>query len=350
VAAIYSLQDLATHVGGSPSETPGPLICGVKPVEFAGADDITYVTSPAYAERFSRGPAKAALVPPGVDLGGKPVIVVNNPEAAYARLTALYYGYSFPHQGVSPKADVHPEATLGDNVAVGAFAVVERGASVGDGSVIGPHAFVGERTRIGCDVRIFSHVTIYPDVTIGDRVIVHAGTVIGSDGFGFARDFDETGKLLNVKKYHSGVVEIGNDVEIGALCAIDRALAGVTKISDRVKLDNLVQVAHNVQIGEGTVIASQTGIAGSSSLGSCVMVGGQVGVKDHVAVGDRVVLATRVGIYRNVPDGSVMAGGVPAMPHKVFLRAQSFFKRLPELMERIRRLEKFVNFNGKERP
>ena len=165
---------------------------------------------------------------------------------------------------------------------------------------------------------------------IGKRVIIHSGSVIGSDGFGFARTADESGLPVYIKKYHSGTVEIGDDVEIGALVAVDRALSGVTRLGKGVKLDNLVQVAHNVEIGDGTVVASQVGIAGSSTIGRYGVIGGQAGVKDHVAVGNGVILATRVGIYRNVPDGSVMAGSIPAMPHKVFLRVQSLFKRLPE--------------------
>jgi UDP-3-O-[3-hydroxymyristoyl] glucosamine N-acyltransferase len=172
--------------------------------------------------------------------------------------------------------------------------------------------------------------------------------VIGSDGFGYARDADEHGRPVAVKKFHSGTVEIEDDVEIGALCAIDRALAGVTRIGRGVKLDNLIQIAHNVSIGEGTVIASQSGIAGSSSVGSYTMIGGQVGVRDHVKVGNGVVLATRVGIYRNVADGSVMAGSVPAMPHRIFLRAQPLFKRLPEILERVRKLESLIQSDRKD--
>jgi UDP-3-O-[3-hydroxymyristoyl] glucosamine N-acyltransferase len=151
-----------------------------------------------------------------------------------------------------------------------------------------------------------------------------------------------------VKKYHSGTVVIEDDVEIGALCAVDRALAGVTRIGRGAKLDNLIQIAHSVSVGRGTVIASQSGIAGSSSVGDFGLIGGQVGIRDHVSVGNGVILATRVGIYRNVPDGSVMAGSVPAMPHKVFLRAQTLFKRLPEMLDRIRKLERLIDSNRKE--
>jgi UDP-3-O-[3-hydroxymyristoyl] glucosamine N-acyltransferase len=151
-----------------------------------------------------------------------------------------------------------------------------------------------------------------------------------------------------VKKYHSGTVEIEDDVEIGALCAIDRALGGATRIRKGAKIDNLVQVAHTVQIGPGTVIAGQTGIAGSSSVGGYCMIGGQVGIRDHVHVGNGVILATRTGIWRNVSDGSIMAGSIPAMPLNVFRRAQSLFKRLPEMLDRIKKLERLVQNTDRE--
>jgi UDP-3-O-[3-hydroxymyristoyl] glucosamine N-acyltransferase len=344
----YTLDQLARILGGRPSQAPGPVITGARPLEHAGDTDITYVSQPKYLKHLDSCLARAVLLPPDLDAGDRPCIRVANPEAAFARLTALFYPYPELEREVSPRAQVHPEAVVGQNVSIGAFAVVERGARIGNDCVIGPNAVVGEHAQIGQGTRIFPHVTIYPRVKIGERAIIHAGTVIGSDGFGFARDLDEGGTPVNVKKYHSGTVEIGDDVEVGALCAIDRALAGTTRLGNGVKLDNLVQVAHNVEIGDGTVIASQSGIAGSSSIGRHTLLGGQVGIRDHVAVGDRVVLATRVGIYRDVPDGSVMAGSVPAMPHRVFLRAQSLFKRLPEMLERIRKLERVLQSDGKE--
>jgi len=345
----FTLAELARFLGREPSEAPGPTITGVRPVEYAADQDITYATDERFLARFMGGTAAAVIVSAQLDPGGRPHIRSVNPEADFARLTALFYPYAEPLEGISPRADVHPEASLGEGVCVGHFAVIGQGAVLGNRCVIGHNAVVGEDVHIGPETRIFPNVTIYPRVKIGRRVIIHSGSVIGSDGFGFARDVGETGAPVAVKKYHSGTVEIGDDVEIGALCAVDRAVAGVTRLGNGVKLDNLVQVAHNVEIGDGTAIASQVGIAGSSSVGRYCLIGGQVGIKDHVAVGSGVVLASRVGIYRNVPDGSVMAGGVPAMPHKVFLRAQPFFKRLPEILERIRKLERIVMPNRKEK-
>ncbi len=345
----YTLEDLARFLGAQASETPGPEITGVRPVEHALESDITYISDPRYLGALERSSARAVILPSDLDApGGRPHIRSLNPEAAFARLTSLFYPYEEPLSGISPKADVHPKAGFGENISVGPFALIGRGAYIGDRTVIGPHVVIGEDVRVGADTRIFPHVTVYRGVVIGDRVIVHAGSVIGADGFGFAPDVDQEGAPIVVKKYHSGTVEIGDDVEIGALCGIDRALAGSTRLGNGVKLDNQVQVAHNVKIGSGTVIAAQTGIAGSSSIGAGCMIGGQVGIKDHVAVGDRVILATRVGIYRNVPDGSVMAGSVPAMPHKVFLRAQALFKRLPEILERVRKLERLAKAGNKE--
>ncbi len=344
----YTLEELARFLGATSSETPGPTIAGARPLEYACGDDITYVAGPQFQEKLAKSSAGSVILPRDLDPRGRPHIRHDNPEAAFARLTGLFYPHPAVPAGISPKAEVHPEAHLGRDVSVGPFTVIGRGTIIGDRVILGGHVDVGEDVEIGEDTRIFPHVTVYPKVKIGKRVIIHSGAVIGSDGFGYARTVDESGLPVYIKKYHSGSVEIGDDVEIGALVAVDRALSGVTRLGRGVKLDNLVQVAHTVDIGDGTVIASQVGIAGSSTIGRYGVIGGQAGVKDHVTVGNGVVLATRVGIYRNVPDGSVMAGSIPAMPHKVFLRVQTLFKRLPEILDRIRKLERLVQSDRKE--
>jgi len=345
---IFTLEDLAAFLGGEPSERPGPEIRGARPIEYADEADITYVAHPRFLEKLAESRAGAAVMPADLDAGGLPHIRSRNPEADFARLTSLFYPYDSWAAGVSEKADIHPTAVLGKDVSVGPFTVIGESAVLGDRCVIESNVAVGKEVQIGEETRIFPNVTVYPRVKIGRRCVIHAGTVIGSDGFGYARDLDESGVPVNLKKFHRGTVEIEDEVEIGALCAIDRALAGVTRLCKGVKIDNLVQIAHNVEIGDATVIASQVGIAGSSSVGRYGLIGGQVGIKDHVAVGNGVILTSRVGIYRNVPDGSVMAGGVPAMPHRVFLRAQSLFKRLPEILDRVRKLERAVQSNHRE--
>lgn len=343
-----TLDQAAALVNGEASVRPGPTVTGARPLEFAERSDITYVMNAKFLRQLDDSRAGAVLVPRSMDPPAIPHIVVDNPEAAFARLTAEFYPYPEVRPGISRNADVHPTAELGSGVEIGPFAVIGKGCCIGDDTVISAHTAVGDDVRIGSGTRIFPNVTIYHGVTIGDRVIIHSGTVIGSDGFGFAGGLDEQGRPFTVKKYHSGTVVIGDDVEIGALCAIDRALAGSTKLGDRVKLDNLVQVAHNVTIGEGTVIAAQSGMAGSSSVGGFCILGGQVGLRDHVHVGNGVTLATRVGVYRDVPDGQTMGGSIPAMPYNVFLRAQGLFKRLPEMLERIRKLERSLLVSDKD--
>jgi UDP-3-O-[3-hydroxymyristoyl] glucosamine N-acyltransferase len=339
----YTLSELASKVGGEASATPGPPISGARPLEHAREGDITYVAHKRYLEALEKSKAAAVVIDRDMDPGTRPAIWAPNPEACYARLTGIFYGYQNPPPGISEKADIDPTAKVDPSAHIGPFAVIGPRCSIGPNVVISAGVFVGADVSIGESTRLFPNVTIYHDVKIGARVIAHSGSVIGGDGFGFAPDIDSDGSVTIVKKYHSGTVEIGDDVEIGALCGIDRALAGVTKLGSGVKLDNQVQIAHSVQVGSGTVIAAQTGIAGSSIVGDNCMMGGQVGVRDHVRIGDGVVLATRVGIYRDVPKGAIMAGSVPAMPHNVFLRAQSLFKRLPEIFERVRKMERAIN-------
>ncbi len=344
---MRTLEELAQHLGREASQKPGPAIAGVRPLEYAQAADITYVVADRFVKELEKSLASAVIVPPGLEPPDRPFILSPNPEADFARLTKLYYDR--PEQaGVSEKAVIHPEAILGREASVGHFAVIGKGARLGERVVVGAHVVIGEDVQVGADTQVFPNVVIYPRVKIGQRVIIHSGAVIGSDGFGFARDVDENGLPRAVKKYHSGTVEIEDDVEIGALCAIDRALSGVTRICKGTKIDNLVQVAHNVQVGPGTVIAGQAGIAGSSTVGGYCMIGGQAGIRDHVHVGNGVILATRTGIWRNVPDGSMMAGSIPAMPLNVFRRAQSLFKRLPEMLDRIKKLERLVQNTDRE--
>ncbi len=347
--AEYTLEALAGLVNGSASVAPGPIIRGMKPVEFAGPEDLTYITGADYLEKLNHSRAAAVLVSLDLEPTTRAFIRVANPEAAFARLTAVFYPHDTPPAGVSPKADVDPSVSLGRNVSIGAFAVVGPGVVIEDDAVIGTHTVIDRDCRIGSRTRIFPHVTLYRNVVIGSDVIIHAGCVIGADGFGYALEKDVHGRPTLIKKYHSGSVEIGDGVELGAMTAVDRALADVTRIGPDTKIDNLVQVAHNVTIGQGTVIASQVGIAGSSQVGDYCMIGGQTGIRDHVKIGSGVILAAKVGVYRSIADGAIMAGGVPAMPHKLFLRVQTLFKKLPEMMERLRKLEQIIQRQTKEK-
>jgi len=244
-----------------------------------------------------------------------------------------------PAPGISDKAVVDPSARLGRDVAVAPFVVIQEGAEVGDRTALFPGVYVGKGVSIGPDCLAYPHVVLYHDVKVGSRVILHAGCVIGSDGFGFAPTAEGFRKIPQV-----GTVEIGDDVEIGANTTIDRAALGVTRISRGTKLDNLVQVGHNVVIGSDTVIAAQAGISGSVRIGNRVMIGGQAGLAGHLEVEDGIRLGAKSGVPVSLRVSEARAwSGIPAMPHPVWLRMATLLPKLPELFRRVKRLEEGNN-------
>jgi UDP-3-O-[3-hydroxymyristoyl] glucosamine N-acyltransferase len=217
-------------------------------------------------------------------------------------------------------------------------------ATVGDGSVLYPGVFVGEGARIGVDCVLHPHVVVREQCRVGNRVIVHAGAVIGSDGFGYARDGD-----IRVKIPQIGIVEIEDDVEIGANTTVDRATLGKTVIGRGTKIDNLVQIAHNVTIGEHSVIAAQAGIAGSTRVGRAVTLAGQVGVVNHISIGDGATIGPQSGVAQSVPPGAVLSSGLPAAPHQEWLKVMTLLPQLPKLWRLVRRLDKQLANIGKQR-
>jgi UDP-3-O-[3-hydroxymyristoyl] glucosamine N-acyltransferase len=232
-------------------------------------------------------------------------------------------------------ASVHPSATLGKDVSIGPFAVVEEGAVIGDRAAILAGVYVGKGASVGEDSLVYPRVTLYHGVRVGKRAVLHAGCVIGSDGFGFAPSEKGYRKIPQI-----GTVEIDDDVEIGANTTIDRATLGVTRVGKGTKLDNLIQVGHNVVIGKDTVIAAQTGISGSCKVGSRVMIGGQAGLAGHLEVGDGVMLGAKSGVGTSISAKETHAwSGIPAMPHKTWLRMAMLLPSLPELFRRVKRLE-----------
>jgi UDP-3-O-[3-hydroxymyristoyl] glucosamine N-acyltransferase len=236
--------------------------------------------------------------------------------------------------GISKLASISEKATIGENCYIGDFAVIEAGAVVGDGAKIYPQCYVGDNVKVGAKTTLYAGVKIYEGCKIGARCILHAGAVIGADGFGFAPNadggFDKIPQLGNV------IIE--DDVEIGANTCIDRAKTDSTIIRHGVKLDNLIQIGHNVQIGENTVSSSQTGIAGTTKVGANCFIAGQVGIADHVTIGDRVKIGAQSGIDKDVPDGELRFGS-PALAGINFHRSFAVFKELPELRRRVMKLE-----------
>jgi len=329
------LGEIARLVGGELHGDPDVEIRGVAPLDRARAGDLSFLSNPKYRSLLSRTNASALLLPKGTWDISLPVVLCDNPYMAFALVMRQFY--KLVHrlaEGIHPSAIIDPEAELGENVAVGAYVVVERGVKIGARTQIFPHCYIGENTQIGEDTVIYPNVTIREDSQIGNRVIVHPGAVIGSDGFGFAQE-----KGVYHKIPQSGRVVIEDDVEIGANTCVDRATLGETRIRKGVKLDNLIQVAHNVEIGEHTVIAAQTGISGSSKIGHHAMFGGQAGISGHLKLGNFVIVGAQAGVTKNVPDGTFVSG-YPARPHKESLRVEAALMKLPELIRRVRQLEK----------
>jgi len=328
------LSELAGKIGATLSG-PDSEVTGIAAVEEAGPGQVTFLSNPKYA-RHARGTRAAALIAkepvPGASCA---FLLTPNPYYSFACAVELFHPPVRPPAGVSPLSSVHAGAVLGKGVSIAPFAVVEEGAVLGDRVALLAGVYVGKNARVGEDSLLYPRVTLYEGVRIGKRAILHAGCVVGSDGFGFAPSPQGFKKIPQV-----GTVEIDDDVEIGANTTIDRAAMGITRIGRGTKLDNLIQVGHNVAIGSDTVIAAQTGIAGSCRIGNRVMIGGQSGLAGHLEVGDGVMLGARTGVAVSLSAAESPAwSGVPAMPHKTWLRMVTLLPKLPELFRRVRRLE-----------
>lgn len=328
------LSDLAEIAGGRVSGPAGVVISGVAPFDAAGPGDITLAEGPAYLKRLAQTGAGAVIVPQGFETDLKPVIQAANPRLALARIMALYFPRQRPPAGISDMAAVGEGFVCGDAPSIGPFVSIGRGVRMGDRVVLHAGVVIGDGACLGDDVEIHANVAVMGGCRMGSRVIIHAGTVIGSDGFGFVPDGRQYRKMPQ-----TGIVQIDDDVEIGAGCTIDRATFGKTWIQSGVKTDNLVHVAHNVTVGKDTILVAQVGIAGSTTIGRHAVIAGQAGISGHLTIGDDATVGPRAGVARSVPEGAVVMGEI-AMDHRRWLRVQRMVPHLPEMGKRIAALEK----------
>lgn len=340
-----SLAELIRETGGDIQGDPEKIISGIAPFDAAGPNDITFADSPKILKRIDESLAGAVLVPENVLLNPSVTLVRSkNPRLAFAKIMHLFSPGPMPSAHISPLASIGEQVSLGEGVSIGPFAVIEDHAVIGSRVKIHPHVVIGAGAIVGDDVTLYPHVTILSRCKIGSRVVIHAGTVIGSDGFGFVPEGRRHFKIPQL-----GIVQIDDDVEIGACNTIDRATFGRTWIKKGTKTDNHVQIAHNVTIGENTLIVAQVGIAGSTTVGSNVILAGQAGIAGHIVIGDGVTVGPQAGVTRSLPAGQVVSG-TPEMPHPLWLRISQILPRLPELKRKINDLEKRLDALNEKMP
>ena len=310
-------------------------VSGVASPASATPEDLIYLDSPRYLDAAAASASKCVVVPPGLTPSGKTLLRHANPKLAFARVATWLLPATTIAKGVHPTALIAASARVDSRAGVGPYAVIEDDVRVGPESEIGAFCFLGRGARVGEGCRLFPRVTIYPGGRLGNRVVLHSGAVIGSDGFGYVSEGSKRVKFPQI-----GGVEIQDDVEIGANTTVDRGSLDLTQVGAGVKLDNLVHVAHNVTIGENTVIAAQTGVSGSSTVGANVAVGGQVGIADHCEIEDGAILGAQAGIPtgKTIRKGQVV-WGTPARPLAKFKEQFVWIARLPELAERLKKLE-----------
>lgn len=347
MATSLSLSELADLIDGT-------IICGEASSRFsgmgaldsAGSEEISFLGNEKYLPQFLTTRAGAVIVPVGYDFktDGPALIAVPNPSLAFASVVR-----HFANQSRTFKPGIHPSASVSDlakynpnKVCIHSGAVIMDGASIGNGSEIGPNTVIYENAIIGENCQIRANVTVTERCIVGSRVIIHPGAVIGSDGYGY--EFSE-GKHVKIDQV--GIVEIGDDVEIGSNTTIDRARFGKTIIGEGTKIDNLVQIGHNVIVGKHCLIVSQCGLAGSCRIEDYVTVAAQSGIVGHVTVGANTILAGRTGVTTNLAGGMTYSGK-PAIPMKEDTKLQAHVRRLPKLLERVKALEKIISKDTSE--
>ncbi len=331
-----TLGEIAGLVGGETSSSHSSLeIKGVADLAQAGPDRISFLGNPRYLKAAKSTRAAAVLVAHDfTETLPCPVIRVDNPSAAFAKVVAIFTVPAPVFQpGIHPSAVVADDVVLGECCHVGPHAVVEPGCRVGNRVHIGAGSYLGHGTVIGDETFLHPRATLRERSVVGRRVVLHSGVVIGSDGFGYEFQNGKHEKIPQV-----GYVQIDDDVEIGANSCIDRGRFDRTWIKDGSKIDNLVQIAHNVQIGPHAIVVAQCGISGSSSLGAYVVMGGQSATVGHVKVGDRVTLAAWTAVTKDINEPGVYQGG-PARPIKEYQRKEASLSRLPVLVQKIRQIE-----------
>lgn len=324
----FTAEQIANVIGGRVEGNKDAKVHNFAKIEEGTEGAISFLSNPKYTHYLYNTKSSIVIVNEDLELEkdvDATLIRVKNAYESIAKLLQIYEASKPKKTGVAPQAYIAPSAKLGNNCYVGPFAYVGEGAEIGDGCQIYPHAVIGDNVKVGTNCIFYPNTTIYQGCKIGNNVTIHAGSVIGADGFGFAPGADGYDKIPQI-----GIVVIEDNVEIGANTCVDRSTMGATVIHKGVKLDNLVQVAHNVEIGENTVMSAQVGIAGSTKVGSWCMFGGQVGLAGHITIGDKTFLGAQSGVPGSLKGGEELIGTPPMNP-RAYFKSQTIFRRLPDM-------------------
>ena len=336
----FTAQQIAEYLNGEVVGNPETTVNTLSKIEEGTPGSLSFLANPKYNQYIYNTEASIVIISKDFEAEAEiaaTLVKVDDAYGAFATLLKMYNQVKHQKTGVEQPSFISENATVGEDTYVGAFAYLGDNVKVGNGTKIYPHVFLGDNVEIGENCLILPGVKIYADCKVGSEVTIHAGTVIGSDGFGFAP---------NSENSYDKVAQIGNviiedHVEIGSNASIDRATLGSTIIRKGVKLDNLIQIAHNVEIGENTVIASQSGVAGSTKIGKNAMLGGQVGVIGHLNIGDNVKIAAQSGIGKDLKDNEVVQGS-PAFGYSDYQKSYVYFKKLPQMAKDIHNIEKKI--------
>jgi len=333
---MHTINDIAEKFGCTVDGNGATEITGVAGLREAETNDLSFLSNKKYTSLAEN--TRAAVVLVENDFEGScsaALLRCENPDAVFAKVAMIFARLEPKAEpGIHPSAVIASDATIGSDVTIGPQCVVESGAVIGDRTVLKAQVFIGFEAQIGTDCMLYPNVSVREFCEVGNRVLIHNGTVIGSEGFGYT--VDEKGHRIKIPQ--TGIATIGDDAEIGANVAIDRARFGKTRIGNHVKIDNLVQVAHNVVVGEDAVLVAQVGIAGSSIIGKKAILAGQVGVNGHVKIGDGCVVAGQAGVTKDLPNGGYY-WGYPAEPFERASKARAYVGQIPRLKKRIAELE-----------
>lgn len=327
------LGELAALLGGELVGDPEVEVEGASPLEEPREGCIVWIESPKLLGRAEEGPASAVIVPLLVERSEKPCIRVKNPRLAFALALEILYPPRPIRREVHPTAVIEERVKLGKDVAIMAYAYIGEGAKIGDRTVVYPFCYVGPEVEVGQDTVLFPGVVVYERVKIGKGVRIHAGAVIGADGFGYVKEEGGHRKIPQV-----GTVVIGDDVEIGANTCIDRATIGRTVVGQGAKLDNLIQIGHNVSIGKNCILAGQAGVSGSVVIEDEAILAGRAGIADHIRIGKGAIVGAQAGVIGDIPPGAFYSG-YPARPHSTQMRVEAAKMRLPQLIREVQELK-----------